>query len=72
MKISYDNGITSGSCNPGWMYQDDNGDWRPIDDPFGGPLAGWADPGRPDPNAMTPDEMLEQLDDRGYEVEVVA
>lgn len=64
MKISYDDGVTSGSGSAGWLYQDDSGDWRPIDDPFGGPLAGWADSGRPNPNLMTPDEMVELLVER--------
>ena len=36
-RISYDNGTTSGSMNPGWLIEwpTDSGTWTPLDDPFG-------------------------------------
>lgn len=40
-RISYDDGVISGSGNPGWLVEwpTDSGDWMSLDDPFG-PFAG--------------------------------
>ncbi len=41
-RISFDDGVISGSCNPGWLIED-SGDWQPIDAPYG-PLPGFVVP----------------------------
>lgn len=35
--IMYDDGVESGSCNPGWMVEwpIDSGNWEPIEAPYG-------------------------------------
>lgn len=47
-----------------WLYQTPEG-WQALTDKDG-PLAGWRDHGRPDPDRMLLEEITELLSDRGY------
>jgi hypothetical protein len=52
-RLSYDDGVISGSRNPGWTYEYpvDSGDWIPLGSPFG-PLAGVDFPAGDDPEEV--------------------
>jgi len=72
-RISYDNGVISGSGIKGWLIEDESGDWRPIDDPYG-PLPGFVVPEWSADGQTHEEQIAEAIRDvhRGARVIVVA